>query len=81
MGTVAAELVTADFDNDVDGRDFLVWQRGGSPDPLGADDLELWQEQYGRGPLIAAMSVPEPSNMILLATAVPAVLRRSLAIT
>jgi hypothetical protein len=41
------------FDNDglpagdVDGRDFLTWQRGNSPNPLGAGDLSLWQANYG----------------------------------
>ena len=56
----------ADFNNDgiVDGRDFLVWQRGGSPNSLSASDLELWQEQYGTGAL-AAVTVPEPASWIL----------------
>jgi hypothetical protein len=42
---------SADFDNDgdVDGRDFLRWQRGDSPNPLSSGDLALWQEQYGEG--------------------------------
>ena len=49
------ELATAtnpgDFNNDgkVDGRDFLVWQRGGSPTPLSATDLAAWQSHYGIG--------------------------------
>ena len=38
-----------DFDNDgdVDGNDFLEWQRGNSPDPLSAADLAAWQSNYG----------------------------------
>lgn len=46
---------TGDFDNDgdVDGRDFLKWQRGESPRPLSSEDLELWQEEYDSGPLAA----------------------------
>src|SRR5262245_39274161 len=36
-----------DGDGDVDGRDFLVWQRGGSPNPLSAGDLAQWQANYG----------------------------------
>lgn len=57
---------SADFNNDgtVDGRDFLVWQRGSSPNSLSASDLELWQEQYGTGAL-AAVTVPEPASWIL----------------
>ena len=51
-----------DLDGDVDGRDFLVWQRGGSPTPLSAGDLAAWQANYGMPipPLSAATSVPEP---------------------
>jgi hypothetical protein len=50
-----------DIDGDVDGRDFLKWQRGESPDPLSADDLAIWQEQYGTTPpLSATIAVPEP---------------------
>jgi hypothetical protein len=37
-----------DADGDVDGRDFLVWQRGGSPGGVGsATDLAAWQSNYG----------------------------------
>ena len=60
----------ADFDNDgdIDGRDFLAWQRGfgiqapnatkanGDADnDLGVDgdDLVIWQEQYGTGSVVA----------------------------
>jgi hypothetical protein len=41
---------TGDFDNDndIDGRDFLVWQRGGSPNSLSPGDLTLWQQGYGQ---------------------------------
>jgi hypothetical protein len=57
-----------DFDNDgdVDGRDFLVWQRGNSPNPLSAGDLALWQNSYGTGGLAAISGVPEPSSLALL---------------
>ena len=36
-----------DQDGDVDGQDFLVWQRGESPDPLSASDLSDWQANFG----------------------------------
>lgn len=36
-----------DGDGDVDGRDFLVWQRGGSPTAGSASDLAAWQSNYG----------------------------------
>ncbi len=52
-----------DDDGDVDGRDFLVWQRN---PPVG--NLADWQANYGTGiPLTAAVSVvPEPSALVLL---------------
>ncbi|MDZ4659760.1 MAG: hypothetical protein SH868_19475 [Bythopirellula sp.] len=56
-----------DGDGDVDGRDFLVWQRGGSPTPFSSGDLALWQTNYGVGPLTASVnSVPEPSSISLV---------------
>ena len=61
---------SADFDGDghVDGRDFLIWQRGESPNPGSAEDLALWQAQYGKqGEPVAATIVPEPSSLVLLA--------------
>ena len=36
-----------DGDGDVDGRDFLIWQRGGSPTAGSAEDLTAWQTNYG----------------------------------
>ena len=48
----------------VDGADFLLWQRGGSPNPLSAGDLDIWKAAFG-GPAIAA--VPEPTAALLMA--------------
>jgi hypothetical protein len=83
---------TADFDNDgdVDGRDFLLWQRGfGVPDAVlgdgdadgdndvDGDDLVIWQNQYGEpGHLAAATAVPEPSTAIMLLAACSSLLVR-----
>jgi hypothetical protein len=57
-----------DFDRDVDGRDFLVWQRGGSPRSSSAEDLADWEANYGADPgaLAAAATVPEPATWIAL---------------
>jgi hypothetical protein len=66
---VAPEPETGDFDDDgdIDGQDFLIWQRGGSPNSLSAEDLELWQEQYGTfPPLSAARAIPEPTTGALI---------------
>ncbi|MDZ4656619.1 MAG: hypothetical protein SH868_03470 [Bythopirellula sp.] len=69
----------ADLDRDVDGRDFLAWQRGAGADSgwalgdfNGDDivnqlDLQTWQNKYGFvGALAAFSSIPEPSTGLLL---------------
>ncbi len=53
-----------DADGDVDGDDFLAWQRGESPNPLDAADLSEWQTNYGNGSL-GAVAVPEPTPIAL----------------
>ncbi len=59
-----------DVDLDVDGADFLAWQRGGSPGDL-AGDLAAWESAFGTGysSLAAAGAVPEPSTAALLSLA------------
>lgn len=45
-------IAVHDGDGVVDGRDFLVWQRGTSPsaaDGAGTSDLANWQSNYGAG--------------------------------
>jgi hypothetical protein len=84
-------LANADFDDDgdVDGADFLTWQRGvgtaGTPSTgdadgdtsVDGDDLAIWETQFGGSP---ASAVPEPTSMalILLALAGPLARARSL---
>ena len=57
-----APPVDGDFNDDgfVDGADFLVWQRGESPNPLSAGDLDIWKAAYGGAPIAA---VPEPAKL------------------
>jgi hypothetical protein len=70
----------ADFDNDsdVDGRDFLTWQRGfgvgtnnatGDADNNGVvngADLTIWKQKFGLPAATGAVgAVPEPSSMLL----------------
>lgn len=56
-----------DADNDVDGRDFLAWQRGASPVPLSIVDLNDWESRYGASASHSMNSVvPEPGSLTLL---------------
>ena len=71
-----------DGDGDVDGADFLTWQRGlgltGQPDAttgdadddgdVDADDLVLWKSRFGGSPS-AVSAVPEPASLGLLVAA------------
>jgi hypothetical protein len=86
------EMATADFDDDsdVDGRDFLFWQRGfgittgaelGDGDSNGdgsvdAIDLSVWHDQYGEPGHLAVASVPEPGSALLMGFASVAVFSR-----
>jgi len=61
---------SADFDGDgqVSGADFLAWQRGVSPIALSAEDLSLWQSQFGTtSGLSSVTAIPEPSSLIVVA--------------
>ena len=76
-GTIAED---ADFDDDedVDGEDFLIWQRGlggaggtdnadGNADgdsDVDGDDLTIWGAQFGAA-TVNAQSIPEPSSLAL----------------
>ena len=78
-----------DLDGDVDGRDFLLWQRGGSPNPFSAADLADWQANYGVGPLVSALHifpaaeatspVPEPGSLFLSVIGLAVLFRRNFA--
>jgi hypothetical protein len=72
-----------DLDNDVDGRDFLVWQRlFGSTTRTVADnslngiveaaDLAIWQayygERFGAISVLSAIQVPEPVGLAIILT-------------
>lgn len=71
LSLIEVETTPGDFDNDgdVDGLDFLAWQRGESPDPMSAEDLDAWQTSYGAGAeafLGQIQAVPEPGALGLV---------------
>lgn len=73
MSPLAAQgSIVGDYDNNgtVDGNDFLVWQRGQSPNGIDSGDLEDWKANYGQ-PLPAATisAVPEPGCLVLTSAA------------
>lgn len=68
VDTLFVKAIASDFDGDgdVDGADFLAWQR--DPIPLGgADALTQWQTNYGGGSTasLESFQVPEPTSLLL----------------
>jgi hypothetical protein len=64
LNVIETPALTGDFDQDgdVDGRDFLAWQRN----PSGGD-LADWQNNFGTAELSAtSVAVPEPGNLLLV---------------
>jgi len=53
------------MDGVVDGKDFLYWQLGLSPNPLSASDLAIWSTHFGQ-PTASSTTVPEPSTWAML---------------
>ena len=72
----ASTGLDGDFNDDdvVDGQDFLLWQRGQSPNPNSPGDLADWKQNFGAvAPPVSA--VPEPAAATLAVIAVAAGLR------
>ncbi|WP_148072384.1 hypothetical protein [Bythopirellula goksoeyrii] len=66
VGVLTSTPMSADFDfdGDVDGNDFLVWQRNPS-----VGNLSDWQANYGQPLTAVSTVVPEPAVLILLLSA------------
>jgi hypothetical protein len=55
----------------VDGEDFLAWQRGEAPGGMTEEELTVWKNNYGL-PLSPVSAVPEPASAGLLGCAIAA---------
>ncbi len=56
-----------DADSDVDGNDFIVWQKGDSPNGATSGDLDIWEANFPTPPaVVATASVPEPATLAQL---------------
>lgn len=56
------------LDGQVDGTDFLLWQRGESPNGIASNDLTAWQTNYGLPvdlPQALLQAIPEPTPATL----------------
>lgn len=85
LTSIPFETNSADFntDNDIDGQDWLTWQRGVDVTTLAGDshgdanhdgavdgnDLAVWQTQYSTPLVSNVQTVPEPCSAALLAIA------------
>ena len=77
LGAAPAEDADFDNDDDVDGSDFLIWQRGfgvGNSNATGdangngvvdAADLAIWKTQFGVAAVATAGAVPEPTSLAM----------------
>lgn len=64
-----------DGDDDVNGEDFLLWQRGESPNGGSAADLAVWKANFGQtAPNPGVSAVPEPGGLVLTSAAALALL-------
>ncbi|TWU29262.1 glycoside hydrolase family 113 [Bythopirellula polymerisocia] len=89
------DIANADFDGDgdVDGQDFLAWQRGfgtgttlaqgdaNGDNIVDSSDLAIWQAQFANVPFLATSTVvPEPATCWLIAFGAGILFRRKLAV-
>ena len=72
VAPIAGAEAPGDFDSDgdVDGADFLAWQRGNATGGTTAANLTLWENNFGTSAAGASTgAVPEPTSICLLGIA------------
>lgn len=78
LTTMPSLLGDFDLDMDVDGVDFLHWQRGDSLVPISATDLTDWQNSFGishsDNTILSPRIIPEPGSFALLAITLPGII-------
>ena len=77
--TILTVGMAGDFDGDsnVDGADFLAWQRGELPNPLISSDLDNWRMSCGSSSSTSMSTpVPEPATASLFILAAASILLR-----
>jgi hypothetical protein len=92
LAGAVAEDADFDGDGDVDGQDFLTWQRGvGLPGTLTSgdanddgdvdgDDLAIWRQQFGPGAPVSAIPEPATAGLCLASLATALIWKRSRAV-
>jgi hypothetical protein len=90
-GDAPAEDADFDGDGDVDGQDFLTWQRGlgqvgtgtlmtgdaNDDNDVDGDDLAIWRQQFGPGAPVTAIPEPASAGLCLVSIATALMWSRS----
>jgi autotransporter-associated beta strand protein len=73
--TIAGATLAGDYNADgkVDAADYVIWRKGGSPNPNSPTDYNAWRANFGAGApgsgsgaLANGSSVPEPASVLLV---------------
>ncbi len=78
--TIAGATLAGDYNSDgkVDAADYVIWRKGGSPNPNSQTDYDTWRSNFGAGTgagsgtLSNGATVPEPTSILLVLMGVAA---------